>query len=275
MKLSRFNFHKTDNSQEDEYNDPPRPFIEHLIELRTCLVRCMLAWVVCLLITGVCAPFIKTWLMEPAAQSAHMVQGLSWTIGVDILLKIMLWGGTALSLPALIFFLMKFIFPGLKRSERSAIVFCLGGSTILFLLGVWMAYAKTLEVAFRVFQAINRWMGIPVEVIRIEDHIAIVLKTIIAFGLAFQVPLVILLLGWIGLISAASLRSKRRIAIVVIFAMAMLLTPPDPISQIIMALPMCVLYELCIWIITLREMAKGKNKIADDNPEGDDSEKNS
>lgn len=264
MNLGRFGWlNSGKEAPADEYNDPPRPFIEHLIELRTCLVRCLLAWSICVLGIAPFSPLIKSWLLAPANQNAAMVQGLSWTIGIDILLKIMLWGGTALSLPALLFFLMKFVFPGLKRSERSAIVFSLGGSTVLFLLGVWMAYAKTLEVAFRVFEAINNWMGIKVEVIRIEDHISIVLKTIIAFGLAFQVPLVILLLGWIGLVSAESLRKKRRIAIVITFALAMVLTPPDPVSQIIMAIPMCILYEVCIGVIALREMARRSKRTED------------
>lgn len=267
MNLGRFSTRGIigGSSGEEEYHDPPRPFIEHVIELRTCVVRCLIAWVICVIGIAPLSPFIKTWLLAPANQSAALVQGLSWTIGIDILLKIMLWGGTALSLPALLFFIMRFVFPGLKKSERSIIVFCLGGSTVLFLCGVWMAYAKTLTVAFRVFQAINRWMGIKVQVIRIEDHISIVLKTIIAFGVAFQVPLVILILGWIGLVSADSLRKKRRIAIVLTFAMAMLLTPPDPVSQIIMAVPMCVLYEVCIWVISLREIAKKERRSGEHN----------
>jgi len=261
MKFGRFGA-GTDqkNDTSSEYHDPPRPFIEHLLELRTCVIRCFLAWFGCLILVAPFAPMITNWLIEPASKNMSMVQGLTWTTGLDILLKIMLWGGTALSLPVLLFFILRFVFPGLKRSERSVIVFCLGGSTVLFLGGVWMAYAQTLEIAFQVLQKINHWMGIKVEILKIEDHISIVLKTIIAFGVAFQVPLVILVLGWLGIVSAESLRKKRRIAIVLTFAMAMVLTPPDPVSQIIMAVPMCLLYEVCIWAIRLREMTKNEKR---------------
>lgn len=259
MKFGRFGADAgKQGDPSSEYHDPPRPFIEHLLELRTCVIRCFLAWLGCLLLIAPFSPRITEWLVEPANTNSSMVQGLTWTTGLDILLKIMLWGGTALSLPALLFFIMRFVFPGLKRSERSIIVFCLGGSTVLFLGGVWMAYAQTLEIAFQVLQKINQWMGIKVEILKIEEHISIVLKTIIAFGVAFQVPLIILVLGWIGVVSSETLRKKRRIAIVLTFAMAMVLTPPDPVSQIIMAVPMCLLYEVCIWVIRLREMTKRK-----------------
>ena len=261
MKLGRFGFGAdSSDGSSDEYNDPPRPFIEHLIEMRTCVICCFLVWFGCVLLIAPFSPAITEWLIEPANQSMDKVQGLTWTTGLDILLKIMLWGGTALSLPALLFFVLRFVFPGLKRSERSIIVFCLGGSTILFLGGVWMAYAKTLEIAFQVLQKINSWMGVKVDILKVEDHISIVLKTIIAFGVAFQVPLVLLVLGWIGIISSEGLRKKRRIAIVLIFAMAMMLTPPDPVSQIIMAVPMCLLYEVCIWVIRLREITKRRSR---------------
>jgi len=261
MKIGRFGRTAGDEeNSENEYNDPPRPFIEHLLDLRTCVVRSLIVWATALVVVAPFAPMITRWLLSPASDSAQKVQGLDWLTGVNILIKIMLWGGTALSLPFLTFFILRFIFPGLKKSERSLIVCCLGGSTCLFLGGVWMAYAKILEVAFDVFQMINSWIGVKVDIIKIEEHIALVLKTIIAFGLAFQIPMLILLLGWMGILTSDGLRKKRRIAIVLTFAMAMLLTPPDPVSQVMMALPMCVLYEVCIWVIRLREIMKRKKR---------------
>jgi sec-independent protein translocase protein TatC len=263
MKVRQIFSHPKHEGAEDEYNDPPRPFIEHLIDLRNCIVHCAIAWVICEMAIIPFAPKITQWLIAPAQQSKDMIQGLTWLAGFDILLKIMLWGGTALSLPFILFFVMRFVFPGLKRSERALIVFCLSASTVLFGGGVWMAYAATLNVAFQVLQRVNHWMGIKVEILTLDQHVEIVIKTIIAFGLAFQLPLLLLSLGWLGIIPSRALRDKRRHAIVAIFFIAMMLTPPDPVSQIVMAVPMCILYEACIWIIRLREITKGKK---DDEP---------
>lgn len=258
MKVGRFSLKPKAGKPADDYDDPPRPFMEHLIDLRDCVIRCAVFWVVCEIAVLPFAPRITQWLLAPAQQSRDMIQGLTWTAGFDILMKIMLWGGTALSLPFLLFFTMRFIFPGLKRSERTIIVFCLFTSTILFGGGVWMAYAATLDIAFRILQQVNAWMGVKVEILTLDKHVEIVIKTIIAFGLAFQLPLLLLVLGWIGIIPSETLRTRRRLAIVIIFVIAMVLTPPDPVSQIVMAVPMCVLYEACIWIIRLRELARGK-----------------
>lgn len=260
MKIGRFSISWLKGSGEDEYNDPPRPFLEHLMDLRDCLIHCVLAWTICVIVIIPFAPMVTRWLMAPAQDAKSMIQGLTWTAGFDILFKIMLWGGTALSLPFLLFYLSRFVFPGLKRSERSLIVFCLAISSVLFLSGVWMAYSTTLKIAFQVLQKVNHWMGIKVEILTLHEHIAIVMKTIIAFGFAFQLPLLLLALGWIGLISSKTLAAKRRVAVVVIFILAMVLTPPDPVSQIVMAIPMMLLYELCIWLIRLREAARGKHE---------------
>ncbi len=260
MKIGRFALKPRAQTPEDEYNDPPRPFIEHLIDLRDCVVRCALAWGLCQVAI---IPFVRpivAWLKAPAGESQNLVQGLSWTIGFDIILRVMLWGGTALSLPFLLFFIMRFVFPGLKRSERSIIVFVLVSSTVLFSGGVWMAYSTTLSVAIKIMQMVNRWVGVEVNTVQIDKHIDIVIKMIIAFGLAFQLPLLLLVLGWIGLVSSEALRKQRRLAIVVIFILAMVLTPPDPASQVVMAIPMCLLYEACIWVIRLRELAKGRRE---------------
>ena len=259
MKVGRFSV-KTKATKEDEYNDPARPFIEHLIDLRNCVVHCAIAWGLCEIAIVPFAPAITRWLMAPAAQSQSMIQGLSWTAGFDVLIDIMLWGGTALSLPFLLFFILRFVFPGLKHSERSIIVFCLCTSTVLFGGGVWMAYAATLNIAFKVLQQLNTWMGVKVEIIRLDQHADIVIKTIMAFGLAFQMPMLLLALGWVGIVPSKMLRDKRRHAIVIIFIISMILTPPDPVSQIVMAVPMCLLYEVCIWVIRLREMARGEKK---------------
>ena len=114
------------------------------------------------------------------------------------------------------------------------------------------------SMVVKAFQAINRWVGFEMEILRIENYIAIVLKTIIAFGLVFQVPLVLFVLGWFGIITSKTLREKRRVAIVLAFFLSMFLTPPDPMSQIFMAVPLCVLYEISIWAIWLKEKGSFK-----------------
>jgi sec-independent protein translocase protein TatC len=255
MKVGRFDLNK---EKEDDYNDPPRPFLEHLVDLRSCVIKCAISWVICCIIIVPFIPEIIGFLKSPAGASADKIQGMGWTVGVDISLRIIFWGGTTLSLPLLTYFILRFIFPGLKQSEKTLILICLVGSTFLFLGGVWMAYATTLDIAIKILEQITSWVGLKTEIVRIDEHITFTLKMLIGFGLAFQLPLLLMALGWLGFISSQALREKRRIAIVIIFTLAMVLTPPDPFSQIIMAVPMCILYELCIGAIWLREKALRK-----------------
>lgn len=254
---------KKEKPEAEDYNDPPRPFIEHFIELRDCLIRCVGSWLVCVLVIAPFAPKIMSILQSPLAWSGISdkitVAGLDVTIGINMLIKIMFWGGTILSLPLILFFILRFIFPGLKTSERNMILVTLITAVFFFVAGVWMSFSFTLQVAIQMLMMISNWMNIPVPMLRIESYIEIVLKTILAFGIAFQIPLVLLILGWIGLISSETLREKRRYAIIMIFFLAMVLTPPDPLSQIIMAVPMCILYEICILLIRAREKIRGES----------------
>ena len=114
-------------------------------------------------------------------------------------------------------------------------------------------HSKITPQAVAFFDVVNRWVHLPVTVVRIEGYISIILKLIIAFGLVFQIPLMLFVLGWLGLISSATLRRFRKFAIVIAFFLGMALTPPDPMSQIMMAVPLCLFYELSVWGVWLKE----------------------
>ncbi len=239
----------------NERNDPPQPLLVHLLALRTMVFHMAVAWVCCAIIAGIFSPTILAWLKSPAAADQRLLQGLDLTSGFDVFLSIAVWGGTAISFPFLINAILRFVFPALTNKEKFVILSILIIGTFFFLGGATLAYSKTLPVIVTALQKINNWMGLPVETVRIEGYISIVLKTVIAFGLVFQMPIVLFVLGWMGLVSSEGLRKHRRGAIVVFFILAMFLTPPDPMSQIIMAVPLCLLYELSIWAVWLKERA--------------------
>ena len=242
-------------------NDPPRGLLEHLADLRTCVLRCLAAWFAATLAVAPLAPRVLDVLLRPLALAGHdpdvLVRGQQLGIGFAILFRIMLWGGLLLSLPFLLFFLAQFIFPGLTPRERRAVRVSLLLASLLFLGGVWLAYQTTLALAIRALFQVNEWMGIAIWPLQLEAYTALIVKTLLAFGIAFQLPIVLLALGFMGIVSARMLRSRRRHAIVVIFILAAILTPPDPVSQIIMAISMCLLYECCILLIALRKESAG------------------
>lgn len=243
-----------DRAKEESF-DPPQPFIAHFIALRDCIIKTAMSWVICMLLVAPFAPKIIAWLKAPLenAELNVAVIGLEVGVGFSLFMTTMLWGGTILALPAMLYFIFAFIFPGLRRHERNLICTILGIGVILFFLGASLCYGFTLELAMRAFMSLNEWMGVSVEFLQVNDYIGFVLKMILAFGLAFQFPLVLLALGWLGIISSESLRKHRGGVIIFVFVIAMFLTPPDPLSQIVMAVPMCLLYEITLWLIRLKE----------------------
>jgi len=237
----------------DARNDPPKPLLEHLSALRDMIVFGAVSWAACVLLAGCFSKFVLAWLKSPAAANAEFIQGLDLTSGFDTIMAISIWGGLVLAFPFIVYAVLRFVFPALTNREKLVLMSILVFGSALFTAGAALAYAKTLPMVVTAFQAINSWVGLPVTTIRIEGYISIVLKTIVAFGLVFQMPLVISVLGFFGLVSSKGLREKRRIAIVLSFVVAMFLTPPDPMSQLVMAVPLCLLYELSIWAVWLRE----------------------
>ena len=249
-------FSETDEDRAAEESfDPPQPFIAHFIALRNCIVRSVFAWVICMCLVAPFSPEIIHWLKAPLYQANLNVEviGLEIGVGFSLFMTTMLWGGTIVASPAILYFVLSFIFPGLRRHERNLVCVILAAGVTLFFLGASLCYGFTLELAMRSFMAINEWMGVSVQFLQVNEYIGFVLKVMLAFGIAFQFPLVLLALGWLGVISSASLRKYRGGVIVFIFTVAMFLTPPDILSQIIMAVPMCVLYEITIWLIYFKE----------------------
>lgn len=240
----------------DERNDPPRPLLEHLMALRDMLVFAAVSWACGVVVAGVFAPQILELLKAPAAEFKDLLQVVGMTAPFDVWMSIAAWGGTVLSFPLVSFAVLRFVFPALTNREKLVILCGISFGTALFLAGVVLAYGKTLPLVVVAFRQIGRWMGIEQQIITIDTYIPIVLKLIVAFGLVFQMPLIIFVLGCFGMVTSQALREKRRIAIVVAFVLSMFLTPPDPMSQIVMAVPLCLLYEISIWAVWLREKGR-------------------
>ena len=240
----------------DERNDPPRPLLEHLLALRDMLVFAAVSWACGVVVAGVFAPQILELLKAPAAEFKDLLQVVGMTAPFDVWMSIAAWGGTVLSFPLVSFAVLRFVFPALTNREKLVILCGISFGTALFLAGAVLAYGKTLPLVVVAFRQIGRWMGIEQQIITIDTYIPIVLKLIVAFGLVFQMPLIIFVLGCFGMVPSQALREKRRIAIVVAFVLSMFLTPPDPMSQVVMAVPLCLLYEISIWAVWLREKGR-------------------
>ena len=246
----------------DEYNDPPRPFFEHIVALRSCLIWALLSWVLCCIFTGVFSPTVLSWLKEPAAEleaaGKIRIVSLNITGGFGQIMSIAMWGGTALSFPFVMYFVLRFVFPALTKKEKVAILFFLLAGTVFFGIGVGFAYGQLAPNVVRFFDVVNAWVGLSVTEVQIENYVPLVLKLVLAFGLVFQIPLILFVLGWLGIISSDSLRSWRRFAIVLAFFLGMVLTPPDPMSQLLMAIPLILLYEVSIWGVYFKEVCSGE-----------------
>lgn len=237
--------------------DQPKPFLEHLADLRTTLLGCLAAWGVGMALVMPFAPRLFNLLRAPldkiTEHPEQFLRSLEITGGFSIAMQFVLWGGLLVSAPFITFLLARFVLPGLTRLERKVIVGSLGFVVALFILGVGIAYFITLPVALKIMLDLHAWLGIRAEWTAVS-YVSFAVKLLLAFGLAFELPVVVVALGYMGLVSAAFLRSKRRHAIVVILILAAVLTPgPDIFSQVVMGVPMILLYEACIWIVWLAE----------------------
>jgi sec-independent protein translocase protein TatC len=246
-------------------SDKEQPFLEHLEEFRAMLIRCLVTVAIA---TAVCIPLAKpllNWMQAPlfkAAAQSHYPFELITTSPIEAflqLVKVIFATGILLSLPLIIYFIARFVIPGLKPTEKKVLVFGGLAGAVLFTIGVTLCYTITLPVAVKIMFYFNRYLG-TVANWKIDAYLGFVMQLLIGFGLAFELPLILLMLGRMGVVSVAQLCKFRRHVIVGILVVAMALTPPDVITQLQMAIPLYLLYELCILILRLSEKSARKAK---------------
>lgn len=167
---------------------------------------------------------------------------------VKMWIMVAVFGGLLLSLPFLVFIVGSFVMPGIRAVERQAVGRISVFSGALFLLGVSMGYKVTLPVALGLMLRVGGQLG-GESIWFYNKYIAFTLQLLLGFGLAFQLPVIILILGKMGILNARQLREKRRHVIVGLLVLAMILTPPDVVTQLLMAAPLILLYEFCIWFL--------------------------
>ncbi len=253
---------EADSRRVDQEDEVTKPFLEHLEDLRQMLIRCALALAVGTAITLPFVPLIFAFLKAPLDRVVKhpdlFLQSIEVTGAFSVTMRVGLWSGLLLSAPFLLFFIGQFIFPGLTNKEKAVIRQTGGFSIVLFIVGVWLGYTFTLPVGLRMMFGMHDWLGIQ-PVPQVTSYVAFVVHLLLAFGIAFQMPVILVVLGRLGLISSQQLRQRRRLVIVILLIVAMVLTPPDPITQVIMAGPLVVLYEFCIWVVQISERRQKHN----------------
>jgi len=239
----------------DEMESSAKPFIEHLDDLRKALVWAGASLLVGVLVAIPLAPVIFSLLIIPfeRAELTVPLQVNALGSGLSIALRVIWWSGLIISLPFTLAAVGGFVFPGLTRREKTAIYSGGAASLGLFALGIWMAYRWTVPVALQMMAAIEGWMGTPAAFWETAGYVSFALKLLLAFGAAFQLPLLVYILGVMGIITSRQMRDKRRHVTVAMLVVGMIMTPPDPFTQILMAAPLIALYEICIWLVYARE----------------------
>ena len=235
--------------KEDELAGTEAPFVSHLIELRDRLIRALIAVAVgCIALAIWPGPAgLYDWLAQPLV--AHLPQGTK-LIATNVIspilvpLKILLMGGFLLALPVVLYQVWAFVAPGLYSHEKKLVLPLVITSTVLFFIGVAFCYFIVIPGMSQFIQAFA-----PTAITAapdIEQYFGFVLTLFLVFGISFEVPVAVIVLARIGLVTIEQLRKFRGYFVVVAFVVAAVVTPPDGISQLALAIPMCILYELGI-----------------------------
>jgi sec-independent protein translocase protein TatC len=259
----------------DEVEASSAPLIEHLIELRRRLIWSIagffIAFVGCFFVAKhlfnlLVLPF--KWSVEWAKLDVSKVE-LIYTAPQEFFftqVKLAMFGGLVIAFPLIATQIYKFIAPGLYKNERRAFLPFLIASPVLFLMGAALVYFFFTPMVMWFFLSMQQSGGegqVQISLLpKVSEYLSLIMTLIFSFGLVFQLPVVTSLMARVGLLSSQALREKRKWAIVIAFIVAAVLTPPDPISQISLAIPTILLYEISIWSARLIERKRDEERLA-------------
>ena len=249
------------------------PLLDHLIELRTRLMRAIFALLVGFAVCFYFADPILGFLIQPLKDAFPEGEGqLIFTQLPEVFfveLKVGLFAGFMVSFPIIANQLWAFIAPGLYATEKKAFLPFLLMTPVLFLGGAALAYYVVMPTAFRWFLGFGGEAGgLPIQALpSAGDYLGLVMQFILAFGMTFLLPVLLLLLHRAGIVTREQLSAARRYVIVAVVALAAVVTPPDPGSQIILAIPLLVLFEGSLLLMRFQDRAAGRSKPATDSEE--------
>ncbi|MBZ9917247.1 twin-arginine translocase subunit TatC [Mesorhizobium sp. BR1-1-12] len=263
------------HKEKDEIEKSSAPLMEHLIELRRRLIWSLggffAAFLVCFffakkLFNLLVVPF--KWATQWAGLDPHKVE-LIYTAPQEFFftqVKLAMFGGMVIAFPLIATQIYKFIAPGLYKNERNAFLPFLIASPILFLMGASLVYFFFTPMVMWFFLAMQQSGTndqVQISLLpKVSEYLSLIMTLIFSFGLVFQLPVVTSLMTRVGMLSSKALAEKRKWAIVIAFVVAAVLTPPDPMSQIGLAIPTILLYEVAIWSARMIERSQERERLA-------------
>jgi len=248
-------------------------FVEHLSELRSRLVKSIVYLFLFFILCYFFAENIYNFLVAPYADAVKD-DGVNRRMIFTALhetfityLKVAFFAAMFIASPIILMQIWKFVAPGLYKDEKKALLPYLIATPTLFLIGGMLVYYLIMPLAikfFLSFEATAQSGNLPIQLeAKVNEYLSLIMRLIFAFGISFQLPVLLSLLARVGFIDSEYLRKRRKYVIVIIFAVAALLTPPDPITQIGLGIPLLILYELSIFSVSLIEKKKNDARFKD------------